>query len=163
MYGLDRRMCRLFTMCSTSRLSSCQLSLLLLLFVMIVLYQVVGCLSSSIAKYFYLPQGCRLASPTPIMASGIRIAASIAIVVMSIVCYPLFLVALYVTIIYILSSFVNPSLHLKYYFLKVVISRYYQRSYGMRNRGSAFLQTCVRGCIVGQSQVVAYALARTLE
>ena len=40
-------------------------------------------------KVFYLPQGCRLASPTPIMARGIRIAASIAIVVMSIVCYPL--------------------------------------------------------------------------
>ena len=40
-------------------------------------------------KVFYLPQGCRLASPTPIMARGIRIAASIAIVVMSIVGYPL--------------------------------------------------------------------------
>ena len=36
-------------------------------------------------KVFYLPHGCRLASPTPIMARGIRIAASIAIVVMSIV------------------------------------------------------------------------------
>ena len=55
-------------------------------------------------KVFYFPQGCRLASPTPIMARGIRIAASIAIVVMSIVCYPLFLVALYVPIILILST-----------------------------------------------------------
>ena len=98
---------------------------------------------------------------TTIMASAmaaIRLSIDVVVIV-----FPLFLVALYVTIIYILSSFVNPSLHLKYYFLKVVISRYYQRSYGMRNRGSAFLQTCVRGCIVGQSQVVAYALARTLE
>ena len=59
------------------------------LFCMTVLYHNLVYLSTPIRKYFYLPQGCRLASPTPIMASGIRIAASIAIVVMSIVCYPL--------------------------------------------------------------------------
>jgi len=36
-------------------------------------------------KVFYFPQGCRLASPMPIMARGIRMAASIVIVMMSIV------------------------------------------------------------------------------
>ena len=48
---------------------------------------------------FYFPQGCRLASPMPIMARGIRIAASIVIVMMSIVlpwcrvvCSPLYIV-----------------------------------------------------------------------
>ena len=37
------------------------------------------------SRIIYLPHGCRLASPMPIMARGIRMAASIVIVMMSIV------------------------------------------------------------------------------
>ena len=201
-------MCRLFTMCSTSRLSSCQLSLLLLLFVMLVLYQVYRQLSRLImnnsrisGKYSTLQKTvcscpsehslpscrgdtrgaggavsdvvgeaccchvCIVSSSCLFVKCRLGIVASyqrcllspIACLVQATsggfvkddgdcdnekgvhgVCFLVVVVVSYTCIILILSAKVNPSRHSKFYFVKVVISRYYQRSYGMRNRGSAF-------------------------
>jgi len=55
-----------------------------------------------------LNHGCRFASPTPIMARGIRSAASIVIVMMSIVFLSFVVVVLYACIITRSCRFVNP-------------------------------------------------------
>jgi len=57
-----------------------------------------------------LNHGCRLASLTPIMASGIRSVASIVIVMMSIVFLSFVVVVLYACIVPEVGLFVNPYL-----------------------------------------------------
>ena len=60
-------------------------------------------------------------------------------------------VVLYVPHYSILSTFCNPTRHSKFYFVKVVVSCYYQRSYTFRRRPpDASMSSTESGCLVSR-------------